>query len=99
MLDMVESICREVEEGRLALEDVWNEYSEWIIAYSSDFSGAIEQERRKRNDPTYYASIDSVRKQLAEYCAKRKISQGIFTPEDLHDFYETEVEGLPRNFV
>ena len=36
VLDFIEALCREVDEKRLSIEDVWSEFAEWISLYSAD---------------------------------------------------------------
>jgi len=90
LLDFCESMCREVDQERLSIDDVWSEFSEWIVAYSTDFEDAIEAERKRRKDKSYYSSIDSVRKQLDAYCRKIKSSPLTYNDGDIRDFYEME---------
>jgi hypothetical protein len=92
MLDLCESICREVDNGRLGIDDGYSEFSEWIVAYSTDFAQAIVDERNERKDESYYSSIRSVRSQLEIYCKKRGSSPLTYNTNDIKDFYETELE-------
>lgn len=91
MLDLCESICREVDQGRLALDDVYSEFSEWIVAYSTDFAQAIVDERKERKDKSYYSSIESVKSQLELFCAKRGFAPLTYNSTDIEDFYETDL--------
>lgn len=90
LLDFMESICREVDEKRLSLEDVWSEFSEWIFLYERDFSGVIIELRRTRGDSTYYSSLDSVCHQLNRFCKSKGMSKVEFSSKDIKDFYQVD---------
>jgi hypothetical protein len=90
VLDFLESLCREVDEKRLSLEDVWSEYAEWITLYSADFRAVIVEQRRVRGDHTYYSSIDSVVRQLDVLCEKKGLPKVTFSAKDILDFYQVD---------
>lgn len=90
LLDFIEALCREVDEKRLSIEDVWSEFAEWISFYSSEFHAVIIELRRVRGDHTYYTSMDSVVEQLDAFCKKKGHPKVEFSTNDITDFYEVD---------
>jgi hypothetical protein len=92
VLDFFESVCCEVDEKRLSLEDVWNEFGEWIFLYEHDFHGVIVEQRRLRGDATYYSSLNSVCSKLNKLCESKGMSKPEFSAKDVQDFYEVDAK-------
>lgn len=90
ILDFIEALCREVDEKRLSIEDVWSEFAEWISLYSAEFRPVIVEQRRVRGDYSYYASMDSVVKQLDALSEKLALPKVQFSAKDIKDFYEVD---------
>jgi len=96
VLDFIESVCRELEENRLSIEDVWSEFAEWIYVYWADFGPVIVEIRRVRADPRYYAAMERAVSRLEQFCEKNSAAKVRFTSKDVVDFYEVDFHNSPE---